>query len=298
MAESHNVLFVLSNSETLYTNFTDKTRQRLTENPDAESITVTRYILKKKIDPESLSRLLSSSKLVVTVGTRAAKILMQQQISQPVFFTMITKKTFEKIRSQTVIAETNPDKISALFIDHAPYQHIALIKAALPETKKIGIFIYQHNQDLLEKFSNSRKYYGISITPILVKGPRDVLRKLPDALSRIDILLSLPDNRIFDKKSLRHILISTFRHKKPIAGYSSAFVKAGAVLALFTTPDDHSRQAAEVIYSSLQKNDIRLPPPAQSKYFTIDVNYWVAQSLQLDIPSVREIRKRLDDLTR
>ena len=114
-----------------------------------------------------------------------------------------------------------------------------------------------------------------------------------DLLENSDVLLSLPDPLVFNSGTIHHLLVATYHQKIPVIGFSRAFVEAGALLAVYSTPAQTGRQAAEIVQQVLRTPVRALPPPQYPKYFAIAVNRRVAASLGLEVPDEQTLLNRL-----
>jgi ABC-type uncharacterized transport system substrate-binding protein len=82
------------------------------------------------------------------------------------------------------------------------------------------------------------------------------------------------------------VLLASYYHNTPIVAYSSSFVRAGALAGIYSTPQDIARQAQEIISSNTKLTAGTMINP---KYFTIEINTSVAQSLGITIPDQKTI---------
>ena len=121
---------------------------------------------------------------------------------------------------------------------------------------------------------------------------RDVGEALSLLLSDIDVLLALPDSRIHNSKTISHILTTAYRNNIPVIGFSSAYVKAGATGAIYTSPDNIAQQLAEVIFDIITKQN-RINDSQTASYFSVIFNYEVTRSLGLPTFSTREIKSKI-----
>jgi len=101
------------------------------------------------------------------------------------------------------------------------------------------------------------------------------------------VLLVLPDSAIYNGLTIRNILLATYRSSVPLIGFSSFYVKAGALCAVFSAPEQIAAQVASLIR---QFGETRLLPAAQyPQEFEVMVNERVAHSLGLHIRPAIEL---------
>lgn len=105
-----------------------------------------------------------------------------------------------------------------------------------------------------------------------------------DLLNRIaqtDALLALPDAAIYNAENFRNILLSTYRHKQGVIGFSADMVKAGALGTTYSDVEDINTQVAEIAAAYVAGG--QLPAPQFPRYFRTIVNEGVAKSLDVTV---------------
>ena len=105
-----------------------------------------------------------------------------------------------------------------------------------------------------------------------------------DLLNRIaqtDVLLALPDAAIYNAENFRNILLSTYRHKQGVIGFSADMVKAGALGTTYSEVEDINTQVAEIAAAYVAGG--QLPAPQFPRYFRTIVNEGVAKSLDVTV---------------
>jgi hypothetical protein len=104
------------------------------------------------------------------------------------------------------------------------------------------------------------------------------------ALNRIasaEVLLALPDSAVYNTESIRNILLSTYRHKQAVIGFSADMVKVGALASTYSEIEDIDQQVAETAAAYVASGE--LPQPQFPRYFRTIVNQGVARSLDVDV---------------
>jgi len=100
----------------------------------------------------------------------------------------------------------------------------------------------------------------------------------------IDVIWTSADPGLYDAASVRSLLLAGIRKKIPVWGFSTAFVRAGALIGVGVEPRSQGAQAADVL-KQLLDDPASLKERAQSpKEFQIALNLIVAQQLSVDIP--------------
>jgi ABC-type uncharacterized transport system substrate-binding protein len=114
---------------------------------------------------------------------------------------------------------------------------------------------------------------------------------LQELMQGSDVLLALPDVEIYNTSTIRNILLATYRSKVPLIGFSPAYVRAGALCAVFSTPAQIASQSLAIIRDYAETR--ALPAPQYAKEFEVSVNEQVARSLGLNIKSAIQVRSEM-----
>jgi ABC-type uncharacterized transport system substrate-binding protein len=114
-------------------------------------------------------------------------------------------------------------------------------------------------------------------------------------LAQSDVMLGVVDPLVFSRTSAQSVLLTAYRRRVPLIGISSAYVDAGALAAVYSTPAQIGRQLAELIEQFSQNPTAKLPPPQYPKYFSVAVNYQAAEVLGLDIDDEENLERRLSN---
>ena len=122
-----------------------------------------------------------------------------------------------------------------------------------------------------------------------LRGQAEILHATPgadmsDLLARIgrnEVLLALPDSAVYNPENIRNILLSTYRRKQGVIGFSSDMVKVGALASTYSEVEDINAQVAEIAAAFAATGT--LPPPQFPRYFRTAINEGVARSLDIAV---------------
>ena len=112
-------------------------------------------------------------------------------------------------------------------------------------------------------------------------------------LDKTDVMLGLVDPIVFNRTSARNVLLTAYRWKVPLVGISPAYVRSGAIAAVYSTPAQLGAQVSEIIRDTIHENGQAIPTIQYPKYFRVAVNYQVAESMGLYIASEDELQEIL-----
>jgi ABC-type uncharacterized transport system substrate-binding protein len=229
-----------------------------------------------------------SPDLIVTVGVSAAQELVAQNLPTPVLAILIPRQAFEKIGRQR-----DYKLFSAIFLDQPLARQMELIRLAMPDRSRVGVVLGPESLGVLKSLQAAASEAKLGLAVEKISAAEELLPALQRVLADSDVLLAMPDPLVFNKGTVQSLLLSTYRYQDPVIGFSHAYVKAGALASVHTTPEQVGRQAGEVVLRAMGSRPIWLTPPEHPKFFTISVNYQVARSLGLSIGDEATLLQKL-----
>ena len=228
--------------------------------------------------------------LIIAVGMKASLSALTQP-SAPVLVVMIPKVGYDQLLDQTS-AHKNTRVVSAIYFDQSLDQQLSFLRAAFPSQNRIGLLYSPSAHIDLAHLQQQVAEHGAALVAKPVLSSQTLFSTLDDLLGACDILLALPDNKIYNSSTIRNILLSSYRSEIPFIGLSRAYVTAGALGAIYSTPEQVSDQIAGAIQYFARTG--KLPEPQHPREFSIALNPDVARSLHIELLPTDEIRSRMD----
>lgn len=273
------VLVVTSETEGAYEEVANTiTRQLRVSDPSSGTRIVTREAFRTKD--------LDGIRAIVTIGARAASEVMLAQPPMPVLHTLLPRETFERLADGSGRRDD-----SAIFVDQPPERQIAAIRAALPEWQRLALIAGPQTHEFVARLAGIGNAEGFEVVVREISSERELFAAMQQIMSRPAVLLAVPDGEIFNSHTIQNILLTSYRQRSPVVGFSPAYVRAGALLALYATPSQIGEQAAAAIASVLDGG--RLPPPSHSHDYEVGINLTVARSLGIHPRSAESIKSAL-----
>jgi putative tryptophan/tyrosine transport system substrate-binding protein len=222
---------------------------------------------------------------VVAVGT-AAQRGMQELFAggtapPPLLAILVPRLAFERIADQSRV---QTGTLSAVFLDQPPTRQMDLIRLALPAVRNVGILVGGESSEQSSAMDKAAKERGMQLVTSPV-GQSGLFPALQRVLTDAEVLLALPDPAVFNGQTAANILMAAYRRQVPLVGFSPAYVKAGALLALYSTPTQVGSRGGEVLRHALAGRS--LAPPQWPREFVVGVNQDVARSLGLALDEKR-----------
>ena len=220
---------------------------------------------------------LTESDLYVAVGMKAASELASQ--TSPVLNVFVPKGGYDKL--------PRASSRSAIYLDQPIERQLALLRAVLPRVKHVGL-LYAAPPSGLSTLRRMAIEKNLVLHEKMVEQTQVLADALDEVLEVSETLLVVPDTNIYNAGTIRNILLTSYRKQVPLIGISQAYVKAGALCAIYSTPTQIAAQAAEAIKQFSESG--KLPPSQYAKEFEVSVNTQVARSLNLTIKDADELR--------
>lgn len=234
---------------------------------------------------------LSSVKVWVALGTEAATALAQSRINAPVLNALLPRSSFERVLS------LSGRKASAWFnvlqLDQPLQRQVTLIRLALPKTRRLGVLWGPDSLPKAAVLRSLASIQGLTLQEARLDEETALFAALKAVLDGSDVLLALADPLVFNSSSLQNILMTTIRAQVPLVAFSPAYVRAGALLAVYSTPPQVGDQAAQWVLSALANRT--LPEQVLEPHdFEISVNEQVARvlGLSLDVKALTRALRR------
>ncbi len=248
----------------------------------------------KVIDLQEAEKLVvaENSELVIALGVKALEAASKLKHTTPVLGVFTPLPTFNSL---LLTSRRDLGSFSAIVLDQPYLRQMSLIKTVLPEARSIGVLLGPTSSQYSELLKDEAEKNGFSISEENVYQESDLIPRLQKTLEATDALMAIPDPLVYSRETAQPILFTSYRHQKPVFGYSQSYVKAGALAAVYSKPSQLARQAAEIAFSSQQAPSL-LPPPQTPKYFSIMVNYQVGRSLNIPILEEETLYKKMLEL--
>jgi putative tryptophan/tyrosine transport system substrate-binding protein len=236
----------------------------------------------------------SESALVVTFGTRAFKAALAGRAG-PLVAALITQQAFDETLRETQ-RPRDPKSVSAVYLDQPIGRHFDLVRAVLPGRSRIGVLISAGDTESVKLLDAAARAHGLKVSREVVTAPRDIFPALTKLLANCDVVLATPDPRIYNGATLHNILLATYREGRPLFGFSPAYVRAGALAAVYSTPQHMARQLAGAVQRVLAGSGV--PPAQYPQLYSVKVNQTVARSLGFSVGDEHAIEGKLQALER
>ena len=220
--------------------------------------------------------------LVIAVGMKASTV--HASSSLPVLSVFVPRASFEALSS------AHSSKHTAIYMDQPMERQLELLVSALPGVTEIGVLYATPPAELsaLKRLAAGRR---IGLRERVVDQDHSLANTLSELLEHSEVLFVLPDMAVYNSETIRNILLETYRRQVPMIGISQSYVRAGALCAVYSTPQQFAQQAIQAIEQFATSG--KLPGSQYPVEFDVSVNTQVARSLGMVIKDADQLRESI-----
>jgi hypothetical protein len=209
----------------------------------------------------------------VVVGPAALREVMARRCDCVVISAFTSSQVYRAILDKAAHGGMPPAASTAVYAEPAPGDQLRLAALLYRRPVRVAAILGADTAFL-------RPVLEADKVAVLEAGGED-LNRLLNQVAQTDVLLALPDSTVYSTESIRNILLSTYRHKQGVIGFSGDMVKAGALATTYSEIEDIDAQVAEIAAAYVAGGE--LAAPQFPRYFRTIVNEGVARSLDLQV---------------
>ncbi|WGV21115.1 ABC transporter substrate-binding protein [Pseudomonas putida] len=182
-----------------------------------------------------------------------------------------------RVQAEQRLGKSRPAFLTLLWSDPPLGRQLRLARYLLPQAQRIGVLYGEHSSFLLEELRQAARQLGLEIIAQDWPDPRDS-RPLQHLLANSDVLLGLDDSDLYNSKTAKNLLLSSYGRQMALIGPNAGFVRAGALASTFSDQDDW----LAVLDQLLDQPPARWPRNLYPAHFGVSGNQQVARALGLE----------------
>jgi len=219
--------------------------------------------------------------LILALGTRAATEISRREKHTPIVYSMVLKSLSEMPGIGELPLQAN---VTGANLNIPLRVQLQKIKRAFPTAHRIGVISDPaQTKSLVDSVRTMAKADGLELRVQWVKNENDIPAAVRALNDSIDVFWMLPDQTVLTPRSSRFIIFELIKAGVPIMGLSSAYVKAGALLAVDCNYQDIGRQSGELAVRILAGQAPAQLQQTQPRAFTLAVNMKVREHLRVPL---------------
>ncbi|MBI3773450.1 MAG: hypothetical protein HY272_12215 [Gammaproteobacteria bacterium] len=287
---SAQILVVLSGEAPLYEHYMDGLRNELASTGQNEELVVRQ---ERELNP---GQKVEGYRTVVAVGVGAAQKVKSLEVGEAkVLYTLMPSATYRWLGAGD--AKSARKSAFVLYLDQPLKRYLALIHEIINRQDVVIGLVYSSEAEA-QYLRLREQSKGFTIKAFKVEESGEIITTLQQKMRDVDVLLALPDAKLFNSQSVQAVLLTTFRIKLPIVAFSDGFVQAGAIAGLVSKPEDIGRQTAEILGCLRSDCAGSESKEVWPKYFSVSVNKAVARRLGIEIPDTSKLVDQIKSMER
>jgi ABC-type uncharacterized transport system substrate-binding protein len=233
---------------------------------------------------------LEDAELRVGVGMNACRSLATAARS-PVLCSLVPRAGFRGLPRTPAGRQ-----VSAIYLDQPVSRQLALARALSPEAERVGLLVGPDLRREAAEIRRSARALGFRADLEDVGNEREATLGIQRLVSSNDLILAAYDSQVLTPTTAKWLLHLGYQRRLPVLGFSRTYLDAGALAAVYSTPQQIGRHTAEAILDFLGNGKGRLGTSAFPRYFEVAVNRGVARALGLDLPADAELTRKVERL--
>ena len=216
--------------------------------------------------------------IILTIGVLATTIAKEEIKDIPIIFCMVINHARFQLTGANItgIAAEIPVK-----------EQLKEYQTILNTLKDIGV-IYDPSktENIVESAEKKVKDISMNLVKYEINSSKEVPEAMEGLTGRIDALWLLPDSTVITRKSFDLLKSTTLENKIPLLCTSDAFVKAGALAAVFSDYKCVGIQAAQLAGEILERPSLGSLGIVNPDSFKLAINTETAEKLGLKLEAI------------
>lgn len=231
---------------------------------------------------ESIKSLcLKKPDVILALGTRAANEVSKREKSIPIIYSMVLEQPGGAGTSGLTAQQANVTGSSLNIPLDVQFKYI---KTVFPSTSQIGLISNpERSGHVVDSARQAANKHGLALTVRSVSSESQIPDAVRSLVDSIDVFFMVADATVFTPQSSRYVIFEFIKAGVPIMGLSSAYVKAGAVMALDCDYTDIGRQSGELAVRILAGQSPETVSETTPRVYMLAVNENVLEHLRIDI---------------
>lgn len=279
-SEKHHVSVIYSADNKLHSNIVQKLSDTLTlKNSD--------IIISKVTPEETIIQIDNNADIIIGIGAEGMRSANK--------YYPTTNKLFISTDPEKFSLDSDVNKNDAiLYMTQSYCRQMQFIKLIRDDWKVVSLLSSEEkpaNSTIIEQCANK---YGLEIYTVNTTAKENMTENIKNALNHSDALLALPDKSIYNSNSVKNILLTSYRHRKPVIAFSHNFVSAGALASIHSNIEQVAQSASSLIQQYFETGQHFIKTVNYPQTFDISINRQVFRALNLTTPDIDKLRQILE----
>ncbi|MHC8301221.1 ABC transporter substrate-binding protein [Pseudomonas sp. ZS1P83] len=182
-----------------------------------------------------------------------------------------------RLQARQHLGATLPPRLSLLWSDPPLERQLRLTQLLLPQAKRVGVLFDSHSEFLLKELHQAAHSLGLEVVTERWDNTNDS-RSLQTLLKNSDVLLGLDDPDLYNPKTAKNLLLSSYARQLALIGPNAGFVRAGSLASTYSDQSDW----LAILDELLDRPPATWPRTQYPQHFKVLSNPQVARSLGIE----------------
>lgn len=189
---------------------------------------------------------------------------------------------------KTQVPATTSSPWAAIVIDQ-PLQRLFDVASTIVSGRyrdRIIVAISEDNHVLQKEIAELKQLPDITLEVVLINDASEPAKVIDKALFNAGALLAVRDKKVWSGENAKWMLYQSYKFNVPVVGYSKRFLKAGALVSVYTTLSQTAQKTAELIIDWHQQQGALSQQGIVYPDFDTEFNKNIARALKITIPDI------------
>ncbi|MGH1486494.1 MAG: hypothetical protein ACRBCI_09760 [Cellvibrionaceae bacterium] len=237
-------------------------------------------------------RINTKKSLVIQLGNDEKRLTQEGILNQPIihiFSTLQNHETLKKERRQNNFISIVLDQPLQIIINKAS-------KTVKNNYKnKIIISVSESNTGILDQISDLKPLDKGEIIVVKIKDDEVAAKAIEKHLFNAAALVAIRDDHVWSRKNASWMLRQAYNYQVPVIGYSQAFLKAGAMISIYSSNEDIITQTIKSTEQWIRTQELQRESVIYPKH-TLKVNKNIAAALKFNPDTLEEKKEAENDI--
>jgi len=171
-------------------------------------------------------------------------------------------RTYAAITVSTMILEADHPVTSqhgqvraAVYLDIPIRTQVTELRRLFPERARIGVIRNPSRGDPTAAQIHAQSSETNALQVVDCATPDELLPAFLSLRKKVDFVICLPDGGLYNGATARPLIMASLENRLPIAGFSPAFLRAGAAVAVYPDYKAVGQQTADLVRRCLGEGD-------------------------------------------
>jgi putative ABC transport system substrate-binding protein len=213
--------------------------------------------------------------LVLAMGPSATAAGLERLKTTPIVAALVRRR----------IEVSEARNATGVLFDYPVEAQMEWMNRLMPGHKRVGVlFNPSENDERVNAAARVAGKYGLDLLPQEVHRPKDLPKALRELASNADLLWGIADQTVINPATAKQFIVFSFENRIPLSGYSTSWVKAGALFSLERDYVDIGGQCAALALQIRGGASPGALAPESPRRLLYSVNLKTARHMRLRIP--------------